>query len=559
VYAINSTSRHFLLAYDCTTNAVAVDRELAFVTNSAVIWNTKLLMSTSAQNEVLVYSAFNSSASAVRLQKYSVTTSPPYGSQTQASLAMSTNSNGVIDAALFENDFVIFKPQLTNTSFDVAKIPVAFTSASQYTTTATHTLPAGVLQLSTSATSDGTHAYISYLGSESGSLNRLFYTKVKLSNGLVNSANNGVQQQRIISSDGVQNFALANPVFENRSGTISLFYEKETGNPADLFAGVQFGNYTANTKIEIRQSNVSNTGESNWVTVYDSSESIDLRNTIVTIGSTKKDRVQLRFTLSALNGTSAVTTLSDYSVSVPTSNSTGEFYSNTIISDRTIAKINLSADLTLGNGLNGIDGSVSWFASNKNGANGTYYAVNLGQDYLFSTVGNQLKIKAVITIPNGSIGFSPRIQNYSVVAGNIAQQSDLVILNVNLMKTTLQLNTLLTAQRLSWTNMMVDTFQNGDGVTLAGPTLSAGTITGAGTVTSVKEDAEITEVNSVVVVAEYDGTVTFEFSRDNGVNWQPLNVNTLTPLTLGTIKDELKLKATLSAGANLYGWAYLYA
>ncbi len=107
--------------------------------------------------------------------------------------------------------------------------------------------------------------------------------------------------------------------------------------------------------------------------------------------------------------------------------------------------------------------------------------------------------------------------------------------------------------------MMVDTFQNGDGVTLAGPTLSAGTITGAGTVTSVKEDAEITEVNSVVVVAEYDGTVTFEFSRDNGVNWQALIVNTLTPLTLGTIKDELKLKATLSAGANLYGWAYLYA
>ncbi len=557
VYHINSASRHFLLAYNCTNNSNVVNhRELTMGTSSATVMNVKLVESTIAQNQVVVLSAFNGTADALRAQRYSIGTSPAYGEQSQANTILSETSNGNVECVLDGSDLVVLNVRNGGTILEHARLNPAFTLQSQYAPSAINlssTIPTGL----TAVTNDLTHGYLSYTVAESNAYNRLFYTKIRLSDGATSGATGGVLQQRILPNDAVQNFNLAYPVFENRSGTISLFYEKETGNPADLFAGVQFGNYTANTKIEIRQSNVSNTGESNWVTVYDSSESIDLRNTIVTIGSTKKDRVQLRFTLSALNGTSAVTTLSDYSVSVPTSNSTGEFYSNTIISDRTVAKVNLSADITLGNGSNGIDGSVTWFASNNNGAN--YYEITLGQDYLFSTIGNQLKVKAVIAIPDGSSGFSPRIQNYSVVAGNVAQQSDLVILNVNLMKTTLQLNTLLTAQRLSWTNMMVDTFSNGDGVTLgAGVSLTGDTITGTGTVTSALETSEITVVNSVIVVAEYQGTVTFEFTRDDGVNWQPLNPDTLTTLTLGTTKNKLRLRANLTSG-TLYGWAYLYA
>jgi hypothetical protein len=408
----------------------------------------------------------------------------------------------------------------------------------------------------TSSVIDSAHVLLAYTGSDTGSLARLYYTRVRLSDGSTASANGGVLQQRVIANDGVQNFIIANPVFTQNAGVISLFYEKETGNPADIVGGVRFGTFTADVKIEIRQSNTSNTGESAWVTIYDSSQSLDLRNQIQTIGTTKKDRVQLRFTLSSLNGINTQTSVSSFSVTVPGSNSSGTFVSTNIISDRPIAKATINADVTLGNGSNGIDGTVSWFVSNDGGVN--YYATTLGSDYVFATIGHQLRVKGVINIPAGG-GFSPRIQSYSVVSGNVAQQSDLVVLNINLLKTSLQLNTLLTAQRYSWTNMMVDTFQNDDGVQLgAGVTLSSGTITGTGIVTSATETADIDPVNSVIVVAETDGTVTFEFSRDDGVTWQAVNVNTLATLSLGTVKKKLKLRATLTSG-TLYGWAYLYA
>jgi acetyltransferase-like isoleucine patch superfamily enzyme len=557
MYHVNLSSKHFLLIYNGTNNTLQTNREITFGSISALIWNSKLVMSTSAQKEVMILSAYNATSNAMRAQKYSVGTSPPYGTQTQASVLISAaNTNGNFECVLSGNDFIILSSRVANNNLDFARLPVTFTTSANYTVAANHVLSVAMTQGITSSVIDSAHVLLAYTGSDTGSLARLYYTRVRLSDGSTASANGGVLQQRVIANDGVQNFIIANPVFTQNAGVISLFYEKETGNPADIVGGVRFGTFTADVKIEIRQSNTSNTGESAWVTIYDSSQSLDLRNQIQTIGTTKKDRVQLRFTLSSLNGINTQTSVSSFSVTVPGSNSTGTFVSTNIISDRPIAKATINADVTLGNGSNGIDGTVSWFVSNDGGVN--YYATTLGSDYVFATIGHQLRVKGVINIPAGG-GFSPRIQSYSVVSGNVAQQSDLVVLNINLLKTSLQLNTLLTAQRYSWTNMMVDTFQNGDGVQLgAGVTLSAGTITGTGIVTSATETADIDPINSVIVVAETDGTVTFEFSRDNGVTWQAVNVNTLATLSLGTVKNKLKLRATLTSG-TLYGWAYLYA
>jgi hypothetical protein len=135
------------------------------------------------------------------------------------------------------------------------------------------------------------------------------------------------------------------------------------------------------------------------------------------------------------------------------------------------------------------------------------------------------------------------------------------------MKTTLQLNTLLTSNRLGWTNMMVDTFQDASGVTLSGPTHSNsgttfttyGTITGTGTVTSVIESSEITAVNSMVVVAESVGDVTYHVSRDAGTTWYLATPNTITVLDGSeATKNQIRIRATMTS-ATLYGWAYLYA
>jgi hypothetical protein len=252
-------------------------------------------------------------------------------------------------------------------------------------------------------------------------------------------------------------------------------------------------------------------------------------------------------------------TVSQFTATVPGSNSTGVLVSKALVTGKSITKVTLSPDLTLGDGINGIDGTVTFQASNNGGT--TWANVTSGTDYLFNAIGTDLRIRATITIPQNSTGFSPRIQGYGGTAGNIAQQSDLVILNVNLMKTTLQLNTLLTANRLAWTNMMIDTFQTGDGVTLgAGLTLNAGTITGTGTVTSATEPAEINPVNSMVIVAEYEGTATFEISRDGGATWPYLATpNTITVLDGNeTIKNQIRIRANLTSG-TVYGWAYLYA
>lgn len=292
-----------------------------------------------------------------------------------------------------------------------------------------------------------------------------------------------------------------------------------------------------------------------WVTIYDNVQGINYLYASRTLSDTKQTKIRIRLTMTSPNASTQVATVSQYTVTVPGSDSQGKLVTKSLINTTPIAKVTLSPDLTLTG--NGIDGTVTFRASNNGGLNWTN-ATN-ATDFIFNTFGSDLRLEATINIPLNSNGFSPRINGYSGTAGDVARQSDLSIININLMKTTLQLNTLLTAQRLSWTNMMVDTFQTADGIVLDPTlTLSAGTITGTGVVTSVTETADIDEVNSVVVVAEYAGTVTFEFSRDGGTTWQPLNTDTLQPLTLGTVKDQLKLKATMTSG-TLYGWAYLYA
>lgn len=551
-----------ILIYNSNNGATATfNKNVNIIGNSApgwgtvsnIVWNAKLVKSSDASKEVGIFIGYNTNTTnSIRGHRYTIDESLTYGNVTTSSVVQFSPtgaSSGVFEVGFDATQgFVGVNTRFGGASIDFMKITSTFSASGNLSLFNNQAVSPSISNTKLSAgIVEGSHFYFAGVGND-GAYDRVYYTKMRLTDGSVSSVAGGVLHQRIAGTTAFINYDFDQPVFIKQGSTLSLFYEKSTGNPNNLFGSVNFGTYPSKLKIEAQM-----IGQS-WVTVFDNNQSINNLNSIVTLSGAKQTQIRVRLTMTSPNASTQVSTVSQYSVTVPGNDSQGFLVTKSLINNTPIAKVTLSPDLTLTG--SGIAGTITFQASNNGGLNWTN-ATN-ATDYIFTTIGSDLRLKATINIPIGG-GFSPRINGYSGTAGDIARQSDLSIININLLKTSLQLNTLLTAQRLSWTNMMVDTFQNGDGVILgSGLTLTGGTITGTGTVTSVTEDADITAVNSVVVVAETAGTVTFEFSRDDGVNWQPLNTDTLQPLTLGTVKNKLKLRATLTSG-TLYGWAYLYA
>jgi hypothetical protein len=541
-----------IVIYNGNTNTFRTQNSFTVGTTSSQ-FSVRLVRSSSASKEVAIFIIRNTTgANSTYGVRYTIDTALTYGAITQSIIMLLGSSNGSSDIT-FDNThgFVGINVRSFGASLDLFKIPSNFTTGSTATLINNSAIsPAAAAQRISSGVSDGTHFYLSYIAND-GIYDKVYTTKMRLTDGSTTSANGGYLHKKVIGTTTIANFDFDQPIMENRSGTVSLFYDKSTGNPSNTVGSVRFGTFAPKLKIEAQMP----TG--NFIEVFNNDTGYNVLDQNVTLASTKQTQIRFRLTMTSPNASSNVATVSQYTATVPGSNSTGVFVSKSLINNRPIAKVTLSPDLTLGDGLNGIDGTVTFQASNNGGQN--WVNVTSGTDYVFSSIGTDLKLKATINIPNDSNGFSPRIQGYSGTAGNIAQQSDLVILNVNLMKTTLQLNTLLTSNRLGWTNMMVDTFQDGTGVTLNGVTLTDGTITGTGTVISAVETSEITTVNSMVVVAESDGTVVYHVSRDGGTTWYIATPNTITVLD-GTeaTKNQIRIRATMT-NATVYGWAYLYA
>ena len=527
-------------------------------TISSLVWNAKVVRSSTASNEVAIFMAYSTSTTnSIRAVRYKLDNDTSYGTVSRTVIQFSPTgaTNGIFDIA-FEpaHGFVGVNIRNNNATMDLIKITPTFSVAGDMTIFGNHTIsPTIPTNRLSSGISDGTHFYFAGIGND-GAYDRLYYSKLLLTTGSVASATGGVLHQRISGVTQFINYDFDQPLWvRSQSGDISLFYEKNTGSPNNAVASVPFGSFNSKLKIEAQM-----VGQ-DWETIFDNTLGINQLTQSVTLASSKQTQIRLRFTMTPPNASTAVTTVSSFSITVPGSNSSGTLTTKSLINNRPIAKVTLSPDMVLTG--DGIDGSITWQASNQAGAAGTWINQTNATDFIFASFGTDLRLRANINIPLGSTGFSPRIKGYSGTAGDVARQSDLTILNVNLLKTTLQLNTLLTSNRLGWTNMMVDTFTSGDGVTLgAGVTLSGGTITGTGNVTSVMEEAEINPVNSIVVVAEYAGGVVFKVSRDGGLTFPYIAVpNTVTALDGSeSVKDEIVIRAEMTSG-TLYGWAYLYA
>ena len=262
------------------------------------------------------------------------------------------------------------------------------------------------------------------------------------------------------------------------------------------------------------------------------------------------------------------------------SNSTTRtFTSKTLISDRLIKKVSLFADLIQGNANN----LISFEVSARGGAANTFVPIsNYGTvDIPSNLQDTNLVLRATFQIDSSvsQISDLPSIDRYQVTVPNVVLTSDIVPLQINMMKLALQTNTLIQWNKTDFKNMFVDTFNYTDqnaftaNYTTTGniqfnvSDKSVGSNSTSGVLESNTETADISAVSSILVLAE--SSITFgsmgvadnyiSVSRNGGLDWYDnVPINEIFVFTGNeTVKNQIRIKATMRFNV-VYGWSYLY-
>jgi hypothetical protein len=255
--------------------------------------------------------------------------------------------------------------------------------------------------------------------------------------------------------------------------------------------------------------------------------------------------------------------------SVPTSTTggSGEFISVPLITDRIVKKALLQATQSVGST---VGNDIEWYIQAID--NGTWYPISNGAEVEFnsSDYGSQLRTKAVLTWGSGtsSLATVPYIDGYTVSSTNIVTASDLEPIQVNMLKMGLRLQALTNYTTTSFVKMMIDTFldtSNIDASTTAVYNSTnqwySATANNQEVVSKVETTTGdgVTSVVSAIVMAEYTGTINFFIRRGTGA-WLPVTLGDTFAFssTSGSPANQIQIKAVMSSGAVLYGFAYLY-
>jgi hypothetical protein len=283
---------------------------------------------------------------------------------------------------------------------------------------------------------------------------------------------------------------------------------------------------------------------------------------------TTDTQLQISVALYTPNGSNLSPFFNSYKIFVNESNAnsvTATFVSESLIDDRLITKATLSADTTTA----GLSGTITWRMSNNGGT--TWHDTTPGTELVFPNgAGNNLKVEGNIAIGSGIPNAnSVRINSYTVTTTNVVMQSDVYALQMNLMKMGLQISTLQTAQRTGYKNMMIDTFQHNSGVEPYGTNfeyvgLSFSNNSGSEQIlTSVQETADISNVTSIVVVADAldlaFSNLTYQVRRGDGNTWVTVIPEQIHTFSSGTPTDKVQIRAIVPSSSLVRGWAYLYA
>jgi hypothetical protein len=290
--------------------------------------------------------------------------------------------------------------------------------------------------------------------------------------------------------------------------------------------------------------------------------------------STTSAGIRFRFVLpvyynSANNPTMLSSSLTEYIIeqtSTPSSGGFGEFISTILIQDRLIKNVSLTSTQALGTTTGN---QIQWYAQVLADVGDTWYEIYPDTPFNFPEVGwgSQLRLKGKLTYGDGvtDINSLPSIDFYNVQVSSVLTVNDLLPLQINLMKMGINVNTLATAQRLSYNNMMIDTFSTNAGYSTVGgtPQLVNGTLTNIGAtnmfVTTVVETADIDNVSNIICL--------WEGSTSNSPNNLTVSLNSESDyyiidkevvFTFPTVGNQIRMRITVPPNGELYGWSYLY-
>lgn len=239
------------------------------------------------------------------------------------------------------------------------------------------------------------------------------------------------------------------------------------------------------------------------------------------------------------------------------------FYSDVLIDNQYVDSAMLTPSVS-----NASNGSFEWSVS----ASGSNWQTitNFGQFVNLNTSGVFLKVRCKITRNSGitTISSLPRIDGFELTTKSVVTTSDLLPLQINLMKMGLQVATWNALQRTGFNKMMIDTFNDTNGV--ASSTISGGGYnstnkwySGTGIVTSVVENTDTNIFPAQILVVDdinSIGTIVYRVKRNNG-NWEQVIPNQIYTFTSGTsaTTNQIQIQADLQNYETLAGWAYLYA
>jgi hypothetical protein len=296
--------------------------------------------------------------------------------------------------------------------------------------------------------------------------------------------------------------------------------------------------------------------------------SISGTNIASTLTSTQSSfRVAFSFnfpTVETVNGSVEVEsyTIEQTAPAITPSEQTSVFYTTPIVTDRIVNEVTLDVSQTVPS----ISGnSIIWQVSSLGDNWQSVTLVNGVATVQITNPGSNLRLRAYLTrgATVDSIENLPYIDSYNVTVRNVLIANDLLPLQVNIMKLGLQVGTWNASQRTGFNNMMIDLFNNTDGVTTSGVSYDSTLkhFSGTGTVTSNQEstDNNVFPTRIIIVSDASASGITYRAKRTNG-SWESVTPDTVYTFTTGSsgVSNIIQIEATLS-GQTLYGFAYLYA
>lgn len=549
-----------LRIYDCSTNSLFYSRQWTNVNYTSGQTSVKLCANRDS-NEMGIFIFLASSTTAVRSLKYNIhPTSGAYGGALGGSTVtysdIGNRGNGEV-FYLSGVGFLVVTVSDGGGSISFGRISSALSSASDYVALGTASISTQVIfsNMPLSAYFDETHIHV-VCSSEHPENTQLYYTRIRVSDGL------RVVMARQMTTNGINDNY---PTLEFYNNTYTAYYVSETS--AGIFSPrrIAFGQNSTKIKMEAQLE-----GETSWITVYDNNVSpvVDVRGNSLTLGTASKTKLRVRIEIKSPNGSTVSPTINSYQIWVP-DNSLGEtsatFISKSTFNDRSISKVKLTTEQ------DPKSGSIQWYMSNDGGLTWSPQ-ITLGSEYAFPSVGGDLKVKAVLTIPSGSINIdSPRIDSYTLVTSNSVVQSDIIPIQINLARTNFRFAALQNATRYSMKNMVVDTFTDSTGINVSSSSnytfdntnkLVRATNTAIQCiVTAPTESLTVAPVSIFISsdVTSGTGSVTFEASRDGGTTWKAVTNEIVTNLNDITSGTNLVVRAKINGNATLNAWAYSWS